>query len=537
MNYFDFHTHIVLKQMFEDTPNVDETVSQDDVKTIPKDCTDLPYIIETQIHQSQLLSMKSPVLIGAALYGMESLLAKAVNPLRTYLKDAAQTKLSKAVLDAIQSTVSPTFPTFTNFTQKTLDLYLGATNYFNAIGKTTAAAPLDPDKINIFFVVEGCHSLVDKKNSVNLSTGDGYDPNEILANLDILLGQVAILSVNLTHLQQSNLCNHAFGMQIADPSDFYPAGNGLTDAGRAVVQGLFTRGICVDVKHMSYLSRLQLRNEIDAGKYTNVQPLLCTHAGFTGTSIADWSSFIRVKRPVNPDTGPGTMYLEITKNIQSDTNPTRPAPAFNLSTINLFDDDIVWIVKHGGMIGLSMDHRILGFVSPFDERPSGLGAGSDFTVDKEYMSSAEWKALGIPDSSIGTAVSEDHCELLSEVTDIMAASTPIPMRDAFFYAHVMVHIKHFLQVCMDNGIPLDTARKHLTIGSDFDGVINPFLNFLTCLQMPSLRAYLQANFKNFLKGLTDSAKWADNLDIDGFLGDLFFNNGYNFVTTFLKGQP
>ena len=528
MNYFDFHAHILLKQLFEDAPDVDQTVSPGDVKLIPEDCSDLPFIIETQIHQTQLLSMHSPVLIGAALYGMESFLAAVVDPLRSFLKDASQAKLSHNVLTHIAATDHKTFSTFTK--ANTLDRYLGAPNLFNILGKANATAPLDPKKVNIFFVVEGCHSLVDSKNRVNLATGDGYDPKEILANLDILLRQVTILAVNLTHLQQSNLCNHAFGMQIADPGNFFPAGNGLTDAGRTVVRGLFDRGICVDIKHMSYLSRLQLRNEIDAGKYTNPQPLLCTHAGFTGTSIAEWPTFIRKQLPVNP----GTMYLEIAKNIQAYTNPTRPgAPAFNLSTINLFDDEIVWIVKHGGMIGLSMDRRILGFVSTFDVKPTGIGAGSEFTVDKEYMSMAEWKVLGI--NKIGDAVDEDQCELLSEVGEFMSAATPIPMRDAFFYAHVMVHIKHFLQVCIDNGIPLDTARKHLCIGSDFDGVINPFLNSRTCLEMPALRSFLQSRFKIFLKGLTDSVQWADQLDIGGFLEDLFFNNGFTFVTGHLAG--
>lgn len=470
MNYFDFHAHILLKQLFGDNPDVDDTVSQDDVKLIPKFCTDLPFIIETQMHQKQLLSLGGTIFIGAVLYGMESYLAAAVDPLRAYLKDDAQGKVSDTVLKAI---MDPGYHTFTKWTKEnTLDRYLASTQYFNIIDKANATAPLDTQKVNLFFVVEGCHSLVDSKNRVNLATGDGYDPKEILANLDILRSQVAILSVNLTHLQQSNLCNHAFGMQLADPSDFYPAGNGMTDAGRAVVQGLFDRGVCVDVKHMSY---------------------------------------------------------------QADTNPARPAPAFNLSTINLFDDDIVWIVKHGGMIGLSMDHRILGFVSPFDTRPAGLDPDCPYTVDKEYLSGDEWKALGIPDSSIQqTAISDDHCELLTEVTEIMSASTPIPTRDAFFYAHVMVHIKHFLQVCIDNGVPLDTARKHLTIGSDFDGVINPFLNFQTCLEMPGLRDYLHGNFKSFLKGLGDSARWADQLDTDGFLEDLFFNNGCNFVTGFLE---
>ncbi|HXB95856.1 MAG TPA: hypothetical protein VNU70_11880 [Puia sp.] len=526
MNYFDFHTHVLLKQLFEDQPDIGLMVGQRDVKFIPKLCSDLPYIIESQIHQSQLLSLKSPVLVGAVLYGMESYLADVVDPLRSYLKDASQFKVSDTVLKAIGA---PAFKTFTSFTlTNTMNRYLGAPDFFRVLNKANCKQPLNGEKVNIFFVVEGCHSLVDSKNRVDLNRSDGYDPKEILANLDVLLKKAPILSVNLTHLQQSNLCNHAFGMQIADPSDFYPTGNGLDNAGRTVVQGLFDRKVCVDVKHMSYFSRLQLRNEIDAGKYKNIQPLLCTHAGFTGTAFDDWPAFIRVKKPLNAS----VLYLEITKNIQSKYNPSRPgAAAFNLSTINLFDEEIVWIVRNGGMIGLSMDRRILGFVGQNDQRPTGLDPDCPFTVDKEYLSSAEWKGLEISDGQIGGAVHPDNCELLSEV--VQSTNSDIPTRNTFFYAHVLLHIKHFLQVCIKAGIPLDTARKQLTIGSDFDGVINPFINFQTCLDMPGLKSYIHGNLHSFLKDLTDSAKWADQLDIDSFTEDLFFNNGYNFVTSFL----
>jgi hypothetical protein len=90
-------------------------------------------------------------------------------------------------------------------------------------------------------------------------------------------------------VQNSNLSNHAFAIQLANVQHFIPRGNGLTDDGRTVIQELFNRGICVDFKHMSFKSRSDMRNEIDANLFNNVQPLLCKRAGFSGISFNKWA--------------------------------------------------------------------------------------------------------------------------------------------------------------------------------------------------------------------------------------------------------
>lgn len=523
MKYFDFHAHILLKQLFEDNPNVDSEISQGDVGLVPQLCSDLPYIIETQIHQSQLLSFQDQTIVGAVLYGMESFLAEVVEPLRDYLKQSSRDKLSKSLLEAAKGEHYSTFSKFTR--ELTFDKYVNSPQYFNVLQKSSFEAPLPADKVNLFFVIEGCHSLMDTLNRVSNPT-TGYTAGEIISNLDELRNIARILSVNLTHLQQSNISNHAFGMQIAEPAKFYPTGNGLTDEGKKVVQALFDRNICVDLKHMSYKARKDLRSAIDQGTFTNPQPLLCTHAGFTGTSFDNWPKFIRVRKPVNPE----VLYLEITKTKQIRNEPRQPgAPSFNMSTINLFDEEIAWIVRHGGMIGLSMDRRIMGYVSKFDDHPTGFDAESPFMVDKEYFSRSEWLALQIGD--IGDLVNEDDCILMD---DVIQSADSIPQRNNYFYAHVLFHIKHFLQTCINDGIPLATAQKHLTIGSDFDGVINPFINFQTCLDMPGLKHYIVTKLKDFLKDLKDSRQWADQLDIPAFAEDLFYNNGFGFVSTFFQ---
>jgi len=526
MNYFDFHAHIILKQLFEETPDIDHEISPDDVAFVPKLCTDLPNVIETQILHKQLQSLNGTVIIGAVLYGLESYLAQEVSKLTNLLKSASRYKLSDNLLNAVQDTHYPTFDQFT--LQRTLDKYLAATQYFNVLGKNSTFDSLAPDKIQLFFVVEGCHSLVNTKNRV-LPGDNGYSATEIISNLDLILKQAAVVSVNLTHLQQSNIANHAFGMQIADPLLFYPTGNGLSAEGIKVVQGLFDRGICVDLKHMSYKARLDLRNAIDKEQFNHAQPLLCTHAGFTGTSFEKWPGFIRIKKPINTD----VLYLEVTKTIQSSNNATRPdAPAFNMTTINLFDEEIEWIVKHEGMIGLSMDRRILGYVGKFDDHPTGLDQNAPYLVDKEYFSKAEWGVLGISDPSIGKDVNEDDCVQLDDLDQ--TAEDAIPIRNNYFYAHILLHIKHYLQVCQNAGIPLATATKHITIGSDFDGVINPFINCQTCLDMPGLKHYIINRLPVFLSQYKDAAQWYKDLGIISFAEDIFYNNGYRFISAYFQ---
>ena len=526
MKYFDFHTHIILKQLFSDNPNIDAMISRQDVAGIPRICTDLPNIIESQIHQSQLAEFDEEVVIGVVLYGMESHLAKEVLNLRGLLRPSSQHKLSAALL---QNIVDRKVLPFKDFTlQRTLESYLAAPQSFNVLTKESFDQPLPTNKVNVFFIIEGCHSLSDSSNGMDI-TNDPYIPAELLANLDIVLGKVPVIAINLTHMQQSNLCNHAFGIQLTNVQPFIPRTSGLTNDGRTVVQGLFDRGICVDTKHMSYKTRLDLRNDIDANRFNNVQPLVCTHTGFTGVPFSKWAGFITRKMKMDQQ----AMYLEVAKTIHMHNMPARPgAPAFNMTTINLFDEEIVWIVQHGGMIGLSMDRRIIGYVGKHDDDPTGRDHDSLLIVDKEFMSAQEWTALQIPDAAIGHSVTEDDCMTFTDLED--SAEGSIPARDEFFFDHVLLQIKHYLQVCIDAGIALEEAQKHLTIGSDLDGLINPFINMPTVKDMDDLKKYIRMNFHFFLESLGDSKLWHRQLKVDSFVEDLFYNNGVNFIRARLQ---
>jgi microsomal dipeptidase-like Zn-dependent dipeptidase len=517
MKYFDFHTHIILKQLFDEHPNIDAKVYSNDVPFIARDCTDLPYIIQSQIHQSQLAELNDEVIIGATLYGCESYLASAVKVLQKNLKPGAQHKMSLAKLDAI---AAPDYKTFNTFTKGlTFDSFVNAPLSFNILTKESFSSDLPKNKVNIFFLIEGCHSLVNTINRVDDT--HKYVPVEILANLDILLASAKVVGINITHMQQSSLCNHAFAMQIADFTHFIPLGNGFTDDGRKVVQGLFDRGISADLKHMSYKSRLDFRNDFDNGRYTNLQPPFCSHVGFTGISFSEWPGYIQNPKPFGD-----SVYIELVKPLQNNNSYFNPGvPAFNLSTINLFDEEIVWVVSKGGIIGLSLDRRILGYVGSNDDTPTGLRGDSEYYVNKEYISKQEWNSLGLSGVKTGSHLDDDNFVTASTAGDLEFNSTT----NEYFSDHIILHIQHYFQVCYDAKIPIATAQKCITIGSDFDGFINPFINTQTVESISELKQYIKTNLGYCLKSSNDSKVWHHELDINTFIEDLFYNNGFNFI--------
>lgn len=510
MKYFDFHCHPVLKQLFNDDPNIDTFIYKKDLALIPKGCSELGEIIQTQTHHIQLAEFKDEVIVGAVLYSVEKYVAKNVIPLRSNLKKSSQFKLSKTLLQDIDNN---TYKAFSEFLMKrTLEEYIQASSY-NILTKASFTGSLPKNKVNVFFTIEGCHSLVDTINESNAT--QPYNVKEIITNLDKVLKKVKIISVNLTHLQQSSLCNHAFGMQVAKIEPFIPKGNGLQNDGKKVVQELFNRNICVDVKHMSYKSRKDLMMNIDGGKFDKVQPLVCTHAGFTGIPFKNWSGYVDFKKQAF-----GAMALDLTKPVDNNINSARwGLPAFNASTINLFDEEIVWIVKNGGVIGLSLDKRILGYVDDIS------GKGPDqFLTDREYFSMDEWNILGFNnDKNFGKFINDENCLNVDELLQSQQKW------ENFYYSHILNHLKHYFKVCLSNGISIETAQKHITIGTDYDGLINPFDVASTVEDIAKLRSFISLNFRYFLEESEDSKVWASQIKMDNFMENLFYWNGYNFI--------
>lgn len=513
MDYFDFHQHSTLKSTLREGIPYDVCVPVNAVSGIVGLCTDLPQIVASQASVSKLKRFDKKV-VGVALYAVESVIAGD----KTLREVGAQNKklskyLSVTRLTDIESNKLKAFDYVTNillpvFEQKP---------EFHILRGPDDFSKLDPGKINIFFTIEGSHTLCNQSNTF-------FHTAEIIQNLDILLSRVKVLSINPTHLQHSNICTQAYGIQLTDNSAFIPSGNGLPADGEAAIQACFERDICVDIKHMSLVARKQLFDKVAEGEFTNPQPIICTHAGFTGISsdqIRDYVIAFDLRGHAVK-----VVYGKPNHIAPNDNDRRRPAPTFNASSINLYDEEIVAIVKNDGLIGLSLDRRICGFVSQYDEDPYAFYNEEIFLVDKEFFSLDEFRQLGIARHGIGGKVNDAYCNVKD---DLLEVSNPPSRLQDFHREHVMLQLKHFLQVCVNNGIPLEKAQSHICIGSDFDGIINPLYCAMTVDELRPLKTYIRKNFKGFLGQYTDSKARRDQLDIPRFLDQLFYENGVAFV--------
>ncbi len=281
--------------------------------------------------------------------------------------------------------------------------------------------------------------------------------------------EMDLMYVTLTHLTyiaELPLATHAYGMKFIHQPNFYPQGSGITDAGKDVIRaayGMEVNGrrtpVLIDVKHMSLKSRLDLYEFWEANNF--VHPILATHMGVTGCSIGEWLN-------VNSEDNDGLTTVEAPLEegqIIAMENSGGPDPIkyyFNPWTINLFDEDIVAILKSNGMIGLSLDKRIIGALA------SDQNTNYHTT---EYLSTTEFNFLKakfpvvpykeMPDTDPDTDLDVDPDRELNDFERDRRREV----------ANFGLTILHIVAVGLNNGF-ID-VWSHIVMGSDYDGLIEP----------------------------------------------------------------
>ncbi len=356
-------------------------------------------------------------------------------------------------------------------------------------------------------IIEGLHCFFNNPNTV--------DAKEVYTqNFNAFTDSHTVLSINLCHMQQNSFCNHAFGIQLFNPAHFYPKGTGITPWGKEVIQMMVDRNILVDVKHMSLKARIELYTWFNQdGDENFIQPLICTHAGTTGISINERVKYL-LKKPVDKGTVYEVVYLKPQSKHDDETY-------HNCSSINLYDEDITYILRSGGIIGLSFDQRILGFA---DEN---VLADVVDLHDVEYISHMEAgfflgpnpTALPTWQGSNGIWAAEDFSNLDS--------SLYIDMHRRFLINNII----HILWVASNHPeIGAAKAAKQICIGTDFDGLINSIDCCKDCTDMQQLKEDMVEGMVNMLERIGLDGQ----LNVNTLLDDIFYNNGKNFVVNRLK---
>ena len=289
-------------------------------------------------------------------------------------------------------------------------------------------------KLQVILAAEGGHNFYHQVQKPGTQ-------NNILNNLRFhkQTGNPRLLYVTLTHLQQSKFCTHAYGMKMIKNPVFNPVGKSLNPLGRAFIREALStqhgRRILIDVKHMSLKSRLsyyQLRqNEFPDA------PIVATHMGVTGVSYKN--------KPVKKSK---SDLVEKCAQVSYYRSLGAMDTYFNPWSINLFDEDIREIMKSGGLIGLSLDQRILG---------CGNVSKENFS-QKEFVQS-EFQPVKRPNYHPYIDYSQLPAKKFND------------WQMRFFCNNWLHVIKVGIQEIGDD------AWNHICIGSDFDGLIDPVNDF------------------------------------------------------------
>ena len=389
--------------------------------------------------------------------------------------------------------------------------------------------------------IEGGHNLsnVHIRSETERSRNPELQLEEIQNRKD-----VDIMSLNLCHLSyipEQHLSGFAQGLnksaqKIFQSKDFTPTtGLGITQLGKQVIRQALThqtKPILIDVKHMSVYSRFQFYRYRDKliSENQNVKrlPIISSHTGLTFIGMKE---YVTKKLFLTNEYSCGVKkFYQITpeNRIIGESNDRRNNDLFaNPWSIGLFDEEITEIMMSKGMIGISMDQRVLGAVKTI------LDGERKKYYEVEYVPDGEWKKLFI-DGVFPTA-EEGFIQKIFGLT-------PRPERHAML---LCLHLVHAVRIgnetlgWVENTSPWD----HLCIGSDFDGLINPLNHYENVTHLHKLAddlfEYLPVADKYISSGSSKALKYNADGSVNSdylkkVIADVLFNNGVKFTARYLR---
>jgi len=311
-------------------------------------------------------------------------------------------------------------------------------------------------KIAIILTIEGGHSLLPRntENLKDIEVEDLSNPKTqaLLQNIKeniIWAKSNNVFSITFAHHFYNFLCGQSISFtQVIDwmLNQEDKSRYGFTALGKEVVKELMShkngmRPIIIDVKHLSVASRKWFYSQ----DFTQGIPVIASHSAVNGYKTMEEST-------VDNDT-----HTAAQKKYNNSTD-------YNNWDLNLSDEEIIIIVKRKGLIGISIDQRIVMGKKRLDE------------IKRTY-----------------------RCCILPSKKKDKAWSFPI--------FDTIIHIASVLNV---NGFQSDELWDAIAIGSDFDGLINPVNAYRTVTDYTTLRNNLLLWFKEstqtiaLLKGITDS---------------------------------
>ncbi|ATL48858.1 hypothetical protein COR50_17740 [Chitinophaga caeni] len=328
-----------------------------------------------------------------------------------------------------------------------------------------------------------------------------------------------LVLTHLSYIPEQFLATHAFGMKMIESEAVYPYGNGISQQGKEVIDAAYTMKvgnksaqILIDIKHMALKSRLDFYAYRQEKNYA--LPIIASHMGVTGCSIEEWKFSLESSRLLNTY---GVPFVGITmdRSLAGYWGAINKEFTFNSWSINLMDEDIEEVMKSKGMIGLSLDVRILGWQAGLAKKDK-----------EEYLSWEDFRFF-FP----------DEAKKLSPGDMPYEESYLLPTKQERHPLALCFNILHI--VAVGNEIPGCDPWQHICIGSDYDGLINPVANCRDAAQLPALgkalarwlpiaeKTYVEERQLDWL--LPRKKDGIDKLALEKIVQGILFENGRSFL--------
>jgi hypothetical protein len=332
---------------------------------------------------------------------------------------------------------------------------------------------------------------------------------------------------------------------------------GLHDEGKEFIRMLLDksfggRRILIDTKHMSVRARYEY-HQLLKNEYSDEDiPIIQTHTAVSG-------------RPISPVTLTQPKDLELSKS-------KRKNIPFNSGSINLFDDEIVDIVDSNGLIGIMIDEkRLVGDKLPEDTEwfAQKIPAAKELTAmdDPNYRHvnrinklpinrfKNQKKALtkarnawvenscnlevlileGRGDSGKANRIRRRITKLEKKVATLKATLVPV------FLSILMNQYLHIVKVyerAKTRGLATEDYDpwKHLCIGTDYEGVINPLDTYFYASELSDLESQL-VSFINHCLANSNVAfnvyrQFIPSEQVQEIVKDILWNNSEQFLANY-----
>lgn len=503
MPFFDFHLHPSLKPQMSQSPNFPSPwenihlgFAHPDIITLLLKCSGINEVVDSQANLSQLIQGKMS-LVAIALHPPESNMM--ADPLIKKIAAEEQTRyINITRVDAI-ATGNIYFQMLQQELNNLQTHLLQNGKKLKLLSNIAEYNADDADTVHAILNVEGPHAFYGNR--------EGKQLPEILTgfwnNFEQFTSTHRIFAMNIAHLQDNDFCNHAYGIQIFNPKPFFPIRYGITQEGIDLLMKMQDKKILADIKHTSLFARQQIYGLRFHGPNW---PLLCTHAGLTGIPYTERGRYFISERSI-PNGFLRVMHYK--------PNGYLAGTSFNASSINLYDEDVKEIIRSGGMIGLSLDQRILG-------TPDDMMMSIDFPdeIHEEEIISPDEREFFRDVSR--KRLDDEEVLKIEDIRLVDRQDNPL-----FHARHFMNQVLHLFNIAPGLGIDKNVLATHICIGSDFDGMINPVD---CCKNVTGLQGFKDLLLENFEEweaeaGITISSFITPQKLMD----NIFYQNGLNFL--------